>query len=218
MWWTLNTHRIRERQLARAIPSVNDLPVAVTNHVTVIGSTRGPWNKHETKSLNSWCILVIITYNNNCGPIGKHCHIYVCKQLVCGETITVNICNMIKSKLHTPFIPHINKFCTGKLNVNVIYTIERNVNYVYQCILIYLRSIAKQVIPTSDRAFHMESISSFERVLKKRDMSNLSLLLCVALSKESSGTIFIMHLVWRGRWSSPRPPLTERLLFHRVID
>ena len=74
---------------------------------------------------------------------------------------------MIESKLHTPFIPHINKFCTGKLNVNVIYTIKRNVNYVYQFILIYLRSIAKQNIPTPDRSFQMESILSFERVLKR---------------------------------------------------
>ena len=31
-------------------------------------------------------------------------------------------------------------------------------------------------------------------------------LICWALSKEASGTIFITSLVWRGRGSNPRPP------------
>ena len=75
--------------------------------------------------------------------------------------------------------------------------------------LIYLRSIAKQVIPTYINhsrplipdGIHLCFWTRFWEERKARPV-----LICWAPSKDASGTIFIMSLVWRGRGSNPRPP------------
>ena len=75
--------------------------------------------------------------------------------------------------------------------------------------LIYLRSIAKQVIPTyinHSRPLILDGIHLFflNEVWEEREPRPV--LICWALSKEASGTIFMTSLVWRGRGSNPRPP------------
>ena len=74
--------------------------------------------------------------------------------------------------------------------------------------LIYLRSIAKQVIPTyinHSRPLISDDIHLFfNEVWEEREARPV--LICWALSKEASGTIFITSLVWRGQGSNPRPP------------
>jgi len=49
----------------------------------------------------------------------------------------------------------------------------------------------------------MVSISFFNEVWEEREARLV--LICWALSKEASGTIFITSLVWHGRVSNPRP-------------
>jgi len=75
--------------------------------------------------------------------------------------------------------------------------------------LIYLRSIAKQVIPlliliTLNHPFRMVSISFLNEVWEERKARPV--LKCWAPSKEASCTIFKTSLVWLGRGSNPRPP------------
>ena len=74
--------------------------------------------------------------------------------------------------------------------------------------LIYLRSIAKQVIPTyinHSRPLIPDCIPFFfNDVWEEREARPV--LICWAPSKEASGTIFITSLVWRSRGSNPRPP------------
>ena len=73
--------------------------------------------------------------------------------------------------------------------------------------LIYLRSIAKQVILTyinHYRPLIPDDIHLFFWTrLERREARPV--LICWAPSKEASGTIFITSLVWRGRGSNPRP-------------
>jgi len=72
--------------------------------------------------------------------------------------------------------------------------------------LIHLRSIAKQVSPTyvnHSRPLIPGGIH-FNKVWEEREARHI--LICWALSKEASGTIFITSLVWRGQGSNPRPP------------
>jgi len=74
--------------------------------------------------------------------------------------------------------------------------------------LIYLRSIAKQVIrtymnhswPLIPDCIHLFFWMRFE----KREARPV--LICWAPSNEASGTILIASLVWRGQGSNPRPP------------
>jgi len=75
--------------------------------------------------------------------------------------------------------------------------------------LIYLRSIAKQVIPTyinHSRPLIPDGIHLYflNEVWEEREAR--SVLICWAPSKEASGTIFISSMVWRGLGSNPRPP------------
>ena len=75
--------------------------------------------------------------------------------------------------------------------------------------LIYLRSIAKQVIPTyinHSRPVILDGIHLFFWTRFWEDREARPVLICWAPSKEASGTIFITSLVWRGRGSNPRPP------------
>ena len=48
----------------------------------------------------------------------------------------------------------------------------------------------------------MESISCVTRFERREKLISI----CLALSKEASGTIFVTSLVWRGRESNPRTP------------
>ena len=82
-------------------------------------------------------------------------------------------------------------------------------NYLFKFKLIYLRSIAKQVIPTYNnhsRPLIPDGIHLFffNEVWEEREARPV--LICWAPSKEASGTIFITSLVWRGRGLNPRPP------------
>ena len=75
--------------------------------------------------------------------------------------------------------------------------------------LIHLRSIAKQVIPSyinHYRPLIPDGIHLFflNEVWEDREVWPVHI--CWALSKEASGTVCIMSLVWRGRGSNPRPP------------
>ena len=73
-------------------------------------------------------------------------------------------------------------------------------------VLIHLRSISKQVISTyikQSRPLIPDGIHlNFERGLREAR----PVLMCWALSKEASGTIFLASLVERGGGSNPRPP------------
>jgi len=76
-------------------------------------------------------------------------------------------------------------------------------------LFIYLRFIAKQVIPNyinHSRPLIPDGIHLFflNEVWEEREARPV--LICRAPSKEASGTIFITTLVWRGRGSNPRPP------------
>ena len=75
-------------------------------------------------------------------------------------------------------------------------------------ILIYLRSIAKQVIPIyinhSRQLFPDEISLFFNTVWEEREARPI--LICWALSKEASVTIFLMFLVRRSQGSNPWPP------------
>ena len=76
-------------------------------------------------------------------------------------------------------------------------------------LLIYLRSIAKQVIPTyinHSRPLIPDGIHLFFWTRFWEEREARPVLICSAPSKEASGTIFITSLVWRGRGSNPRPP------------
>jgi len=73
---------------------------------------------------------------------------------------------------------------------------------------IYLRSIAKQVIPTYYSLLTAHSrwnqFFNFNKVLEEREARPI--LKCWALSKKASVTIFITSLVWRNQGSNPWPP------------
>ena len=64
--------------------------------------------------------------------------------------------------------------------------------------------LSQLILITHDRSFRMVSISFLNEVWEEREARPV--LMCWALSKEASGTIFITSLVWRGRRSNPRPP------------
>ena len=85
-------------------------------------------------------------------------------------------------------------------------------------ILIYYRSIAKQVIQTYilitlDRLLQMESISFFKRGLRGERSQT-----CPYMLSAQQGSIwyqYIMFLVWRSRGSNPPPhKFTGRTLYH----
>jgi len=59
------------------------------------------------------------------------------------------------------------------------------------------------ILITSDCLFQMESLWFLNEVWEEREARHI--LICWALSKEASGTIFIMSLEWRVRGSKPRP-------------
>ena len=74
--------------------------------------------------------------------------------------------------------------------------------------LIYLRSIAKQVIPTyinHSRPLISDGIHLFFLNEVWQEKGARPVLICWAPNKEASGTIFITSLVWRGRGTNPRP-------------
>ena len=64
--------------------------------------------------------------------------------------------------------------------------------------------LSQLILSTLDRSFQMVSISFLNEVWEEREARPI--LICWALSKEASGTIFISSLVWRGRGSNPRAP------------